>query len=174
MFRLSSIPRRWGSGGDRSAFWARAALDRIARFLGRSTLALFTPEGHKDRVGGFQPVTFWCDDVFATAALLKSKGVELAAEPRKKSGERWRNSRTPTETNLCFRAGKGSNADIGLSSQQLLFAAWRYQSLEPQIERERGVLLVIVGTLPHNIPRRERLTGPAWIMSLILASVSEA
>jgi catechol 2,3-dioxygenase-like lactoylglutathione lyase family enzyme len=46
-------------------------------------LALFTPPGHESRVGGFQPVTFWCDDVFATAELLKSKGVELAAEPRK-------------------------------------------------------------------------------------------
>jgi catechol 2,3-dioxygenase-like lactoylglutathione lyase family enzyme len=46
-------------------------------------LALFTPPGHESRVGGFQPMTFWCDDVFATAVLLKAKGVELAAEPRK-------------------------------------------------------------------------------------------
>lgn len=48
-----------------------------------TTLALFTPEGHENRIGGFQPVTFWCDDVFATAESLRSKGVELAAEPRK-------------------------------------------------------------------------------------------
>jgi catechol 2,3-dioxygenase-like lactoylglutathione lyase family enzyme len=46
-------------------------------------LALFTPPGHENRIGGFQPMTFWCDDVFATAALLKSKGVELSAEPKK-------------------------------------------------------------------------------------------
>ena len=46
-------------------------------------LALFTPQGHENRIGGFQPVTFWCDDVFATAKLLKSKGVELSAEPKK-------------------------------------------------------------------------------------------
>ena len=46
-------------------------------------LALFTPPGHENRIGGFQPLTFWCDDVFATAELLKSKGVELAAEPKK-------------------------------------------------------------------------------------------
>jgi catechol 2,3-dioxygenase-like lactoylglutathione lyase family enzyme len=47
-------------------------------------LALFTPPGHENRIGGFQPLTFWTDDVFATAALLlKSKGVELAAEPKK-------------------------------------------------------------------------------------------
>jgi catechol 2,3-dioxygenase-like lactoylglutathione lyase family enzyme len=47
-----------------------------------SRLALFTPEGHENRIGGFQPVTFWCDDVFATAKLLKSKGVEFAVEPK--------------------------------------------------------------------------------------------
>ena len=46
-------------------------------------LALFTPPGHEDRIGGFQPLTFWCDDVFATSKLMKSKGVEFAAEPRK-------------------------------------------------------------------------------------------
>jgi catechol 2,3-dioxygenase-like lactoylglutathione lyase family enzyme len=48
-------------------------------------LALFTPSGHERRIGGFQPVTFWTDDVFATAAALKRKGVELAAEPKKES-----------------------------------------------------------------------------------------
>ena len=46
-------------------------------------LSLFTPDGYEARIGGFQAVTFWCDDVFATAALLKSKGVELAEEPKK-------------------------------------------------------------------------------------------
>lgn len=51
-----------------------------------SLLALFTPEGHEDRIGGFQPMTFWCEDVFATSKLLKSKGVEFAKEPQK---EQW-------------------------------------------------------------------------------------
>ena len=46
-------------------------------------LALFTPPGHESRIGGFQPLTFWCDDVFATAMQLTLKGVELAAEPKK-------------------------------------------------------------------------------------------
>jgi len=46
-------------------------------------LALFTPPGQESRVGGFQPMTFWCDDVFATAEQMKKKGVELAAEPKK-------------------------------------------------------------------------------------------
>jgi catechol 2,3-dioxygenase-like lactoylglutathione lyase family enzyme len=46
-------------------------------------LALFTPPGHENRIGGFQPLTFWTDDVFATAIALTAKGVELAAEPKK-------------------------------------------------------------------------------------------
>jgi catechol 2,3-dioxygenase-like lactoylglutathione lyase family enzyme len=48
-------------------------------------VSLFTPPGHENRIGGFQAVTFWTDDVFATAATLKANGVELAAEPRKES-----------------------------------------------------------------------------------------
>lgn len=48
-----------------------------------SRLALFTPKGHENRIGGFQTVTFWCDDVFATTAEMKAKGVEMAAEPKK-------------------------------------------------------------------------------------------
>jgi predicted enzyme related to lactoylglutathione lyase len=46
-------------------------------------LALFTPPGHESRIGGFQPMTFWTDDVFATAEQMKRKGVELTAEPKK-------------------------------------------------------------------------------------------
>jgi catechol 2,3-dioxygenase-like lactoylglutathione lyase family enzyme len=46
-------------------------------------IALHTPPGHESRIGGFQPVTFWCDDVFATAATMKNNGVELDEEPRK-------------------------------------------------------------------------------------------
>ena len=50
-----------------------------------SRLALFTPEGHENRIGGFQPLTFWCDDVIATAKILKSKGVEFAKDPKVES-----------------------------------------------------------------------------------------
>ena len=45
-------------------------------------LALFTPDGHEDRIGSFQSISFWCEDVFATAKLLTSKGVEFAKEPK--------------------------------------------------------------------------------------------
>jgi catechol 2,3-dioxygenase-like lactoylglutathione lyase family enzyme len=47
-----------------------------------SRLALFTPEGHENRIGGYQPMTFWCDDVFATSKTLKAKGVEFAKDPQ--------------------------------------------------------------------------------------------
>ena len=48
-----------------------------------SGVALFTPEGHEKRIGEFQGIAFWCDDVFATAKVLKSKGVAFAQEPKK-------------------------------------------------------------------------------------------
>jgi catechol 2,3-dioxygenase-like lactoylglutathione lyase family enzyme len=48
-------------------------------------IALFTPDGHEKRIGEFQSISFWCDDVFATAKSLKSKGVDFAAEPRNES-----------------------------------------------------------------------------------------
>jgi predicted enzyme related to lactoylglutathione lyase len=52
-------------------------------------LALFTPEGHEDRIGQFQSMSFWCDDVFATAKILKGKGVTFAQEPK---NETWGSS----------------------------------------------------------------------------------
>jgi catechol 2,3-dioxygenase-like lactoylglutathione lyase family enzyme len=52
-----------------------------------SGLALFTPEGYENPIGEFQSVSFWCEDVFATAKVLKSKGVQFEVEPKK---EEWR------------------------------------------------------------------------------------
>jgi catechol 2,3-dioxygenase-like lactoylglutathione lyase family enzyme len=48
-------------------------------------LVLFTPPGQEERIGGFQPLSFWCDDVIATAKIMKSKGVEFEADPKKES-----------------------------------------------------------------------------------------
>jgi len=45
-------------------------------------IALFTPEGHEKRIGEFQSISFWCDDVFATAKTLKAKGVSFTKEPK--------------------------------------------------------------------------------------------
>jgi catechol 2,3-dioxygenase-like lactoylglutathione lyase family enzyme len=47
-----------------------------------SGLALFTPAGQEKRIGEFQPIAFWCDDVFAAAKSLKSKGVTFVQEPK--------------------------------------------------------------------------------------------
>ena len=52
---------------------------------GRHRTGAFTPDGHENRIGGFQPISFWCDDVFATAKIMKSKGVEFKAEPKAES-----------------------------------------------------------------------------------------
>jgi predicted enzyme related to lactoylglutathione lyase len=46
-------------------------------------VALYTPDGHEKRIGEFQSIAFWCDDVFATAKALKSKGVTFTQEPKK-------------------------------------------------------------------------------------------
>jgi catechol 2,3-dioxygenase-like lactoylglutathione lyase family enzyme len=48
-------------------------------------IALFTPEGHEDRIGQFHSIAFWCDDVFATAKVLQAKGVVFVQEPKTES-----------------------------------------------------------------------------------------
>lgn len=48
-------------------------------------IALFTPEGHEKRIGEFQSISFWCDDVFAEAGALKKKGVAFTKEPATES-----------------------------------------------------------------------------------------
>jgi catechol 2,3-dioxygenase-like lactoylglutathione lyase family enzyme len=49
-------------------------------------IALFTPDGHEDRIGQFHSISFWCEDVFATAKTLQAKGVVFVQEPKT---ERW-------------------------------------------------------------------------------------
>jgi predicted enzyme related to lactoylglutathione lyase len=48
-------------------------------------VALFTPEGHEKRIGELQSISFWCDDVFATAEAMKKKGVAFTKEPTTES-----------------------------------------------------------------------------------------
>lgn len=50
-----------------------------------SGISLFTPEGHEDRIGTFQSISFWCDDVFQTSDVLKSKGVKFFQDPQKEA-----------------------------------------------------------------------------------------
>jgi predicted enzyme related to lactoylglutathione lyase len=48
-------------------------------------LALFTPEGHEDRIGSFHSISFWCDDVVATADGMKARGVKFLQDPKTES-----------------------------------------------------------------------------------------
>jgi len=49
-------------------------------------IVLFTPDGHENRIGDFQPLSFWCDDVFETAKIMKAKGVQFEKDPK---AEHW-------------------------------------------------------------------------------------
>jgi len=46
-------------------------------------VALFTPEGHEDRVGTFVNTSWEVDDIEKTYAELTSRGVEFAGPPQK-------------------------------------------------------------------------------------------
>ncbi len=48
-------------------------------------LVLFTMPGDEARIGTAQPLSFWCDDVFATTEAMKAKGVTFFKEPKKES-----------------------------------------------------------------------------------------
>jgi catechol 2,3-dioxygenase-like lactoylglutathione lyase family enzyme len=47
-----------------------------------SKLVLFATEAAESQIGKQQPVTFWSDDVHATARVMKSKGVDFVMEPK--------------------------------------------------------------------------------------------
>jgi catechol 2,3-dioxygenase-like lactoylglutathione lyase family enzyme len=53
--------------------------------IGRSGtgVALFTPDGHEDRIGSFSSISFVADDVEATCRELKARGVTFVQEPEK-------------------------------------------------------------------------------------------
>ena len=48
-------------------------------------LVLFTPPGQEDRIGGFTPLSFQCDNVEKTVEELKAKGVEFVQGFKKES-----------------------------------------------------------------------------------------
>lgn len=48
-------------------------------------LVLFTMPGDEARIGTAQPMSLWCEDVFATAEGMKSRGVTFVQEPKKES-----------------------------------------------------------------------------------------
>ena len=48
-------------------------------------LVLFTPDGHRDRIGTFSAISFLCDDVQKTYEELSARGVEFTAPPTKQA-----------------------------------------------------------------------------------------
>jgi catechol 2,3-dioxygenase-like lactoylglutathione lyase family enzyme len=58
--------------------WIELGLPRA-----ETKLVLFTATGQEQMIGGFMNITFMADDVFATAAEMKAKGVEFVQEPKK-------------------------------------------------------------------------------------------
>lgn len=57
------------------------------RIKGSDThVVLFTPQEHKDRIGGFAAISFYCDNVEKTYEELVAVGVEFIAPPKK---EEW-------------------------------------------------------------------------------------
>ncbi len=52
---------------------------------GETGLALFTPQGHEERVGKFSGLSFRCDDVEKEYAELIRKGVQFEGPPKKES-----------------------------------------------------------------------------------------
>ena len=49
---------------------------------GGTGIALFTPEGHENRIGTFTGISFSADDVTSTWKELTAKGVKFTQEPK--------------------------------------------------------------------------------------------
>jgi catechol 2,3-dioxygenase-like lactoylglutathione lyase family enzyme len=45
-------------------------------------IVLFTPDGHEDRIGTFQSISFWTNNVQKTYDELTARGVEFVAPPK--------------------------------------------------------------------------------------------
>ena len=52
---------------------------------GETKVVLFTPDGHRDRIGTFSNVVFVSDDVEKTYQELSARGVEFQQPPTKES-----------------------------------------------------------------------------------------
>ena len=66
-------------------------------------IALFTPDGHADRVGSFFNGSFACDDVRKSYAELKGRGVEFDGEPKQE----------PWGTYAVFKDSEGNSFVLG-------------------------------------------------------------
>jgi catechol 2,3-dioxygenase-like lactoylglutathione lyase family enzyme len=53
---------------------------------GQSSLVLWTPPGMEGRIGTFSGMVFSCDDIRATFAELRGRGVQFTQEPTDQPG----------------------------------------------------------------------------------------
>ena len=53
---------------------------------GQSSLVLWTPPGMEGRIGTFSGMVFSCDDIQATFAALRERGVQFTQEPTDQPG----------------------------------------------------------------------------------------
>ena len=73
--RWRSTATRWASRSRPISRSTRRSAGSL-RIPGAETgVTLFTPPGHENRVGTFHALSFWTDDVDATVAELKARGV---------------------------------------------------------------------------------------------------
>jgi catechol 2,3-dioxygenase-like lactoylglutathione lyase family enzyme len=63
---------------DENQRWIELGIPRA-----ETKLVLFTATGQESMIGGFMNVTFMADDVEATVAELRERGVEIVQEPQK-------------------------------------------------------------------------------------------
>ena len=60
-------------------------MDRAGIPGAETHVVLFTPDEHRDRVGGFQNLSFWSDNVERTAQQMAAKGVEFVKPATRES-----------------------------------------------------------------------------------------
>lgn len=65
-------------------------------------IVLFTPEPHRDWIGGFSNITFACDDVRRTYEQMTERGVAFVQEPTKQPWGTYALFKDPDGTTFCL------------------------------------------------------------------------
>jgi predicted enzyme related to lactoylglutathione lyase len=72
----------------------------VAPHGGQTVLVLFTPPGTEDRIGASSGLVLLCEDIQATVAELKTRGVEFAQEPMMLPSGWWASFQDPDGNQL--------------------------------------------------------------------------
>lgn len=65
-------------------------------------VVLFTPEAHRDWIGGFSNITFACDDVQRTYEAMIERGVEFSEPPTTQPWGTYALFKDPDGTTFCL------------------------------------------------------------------------